>query len=39
MLFYDWKLLKIGIHGNEVFIFTWDLKSCLKGQQNAILVT
>ena len=25
VVFYDQKLLKIGIHGNEVFIFAWDL--------------
>ena len=27
VLFYDWKLSKIGIHGNEVFIFAWDLEN------------
>ena len=47
--FYDQKLLKIGIHGNEVFIFAWDLgielfffrrdrgRSCPKAQQNTLL--
>ena len=25
VVFYDQKLLKIGIHGNEAFIFAWDL--------------
>ena len=32
------KLLKIVVHRNDVFIFDWELKICLKAQENILLI-